>query len=355
MHLATESLPSDGMATVGGVAHARPVIHARVLRAILDAAPLTTPARTRLLDEEGLVAGDLRGADASVPLASYMRIFDQLAEQLQRPTLGLDLSLRMGPELVGAVGYAFLHSATLDAAIDAFANAVFSIQGVTALQYARDPEPTVRYVISDDRLHPRRQDVEFSLGYVNALIRRFLARPYAPREVHVEHAPNGPRAQYDAIFGCPTYFEQPQNALILREVDIDEAGRLHDPHLVAILQHYMELARPGGLQRETTAQEVDALLPGLIETGNVSFRLVATRLGISEDRLRRRLHREGTSFRQLLRGRRCASAARHLTETDLSILQIAQGVGYGETASFTRAFLADTGMTPSDFRKLHRG
>ena len=175
-----------------------------------------------------------------------MRIFDQLAEQLQRPTLGLDLSLRMGPELVGAVGYAFLHSATLDAAIDAFANAVFSIQGVTALQYARDPEPTVRYVIWDDRLHPRRQDVEFSLGYVNALIRRFLARPYAPREVHVEHAPNGPRAQYDAIFGCPTYFEQPQNALILREVDIDEAGRLHDPHLVAILQHYMELARPGG-------------------------------------------------------------------------------------------------------------
>lgn len=337
-----------------GAALPRPVIHARVLRAILDAVPIDTFRRSQLLDREGLVATDLQGADASVPLVSYLRLFDRLSQVLERPTLGLDLSVRLGPELVGAVGYAFLHSPTLDSAISAFADAVFSIQGVTALQYGRAPIPIVRYVISDDRLHPRRQDVEFSLGYVHALIRRFVGEDFTLQEVHFEHPPAAARVRYEEVFGCPVYFEQPGNALILRRDDLLRRGRMHDPHLVAILQHYMKLARPDDLSPRTVAQEVDEMLAGMIETGNASCRLVAARLGVSEDTLRRRLARENTSFRQLLRRRRCAIASRYLIETDLSILQVSQLAGYAETACMTRAFLTETGQTPTDFRRQHR-
>jgi len=332
----------------------RAVIHARVLRAILDAVPMNVGRRAALLDAEGLTAKDLLGAQAAVPLTSYMRLFDRLAEDQQNPTLGLDLSLTMGPDLVGAIGYVFLHSATLDAALAAFAAAVFSIQGVTALQYQRLPQPVVRYVIADEALHPRRQDVEFSLGYVHVLARRFLGAGYVPREVHFEHPQVGQRDHYERLFGCPVYFEQTQNALLFRAEDVSAEGRLHDPHLIAILQHYIELARPGGPMPDMLGEEVDALLPGMIEAGNASCRLVAARLGLTEDTLRRRLRQEGASYRQLLRRRRCAIAARYLVETNLGILQVAQQAGYGETASFTRAFLAETGMTPSDFRQKRR-
>jgi len=34
----------------------------------------------------------------------------------------------------------------------------------------------------------------------------------------------------------------------------------------------------------------------------------------------------------------------------MSVLQVAQRVGYGETASFTRAFIAETGTSPLRFR-----
>lgn len=333
------------------IALSRPVIHARVLTGILDAVAISPSLRAQLLDDEGLRAGDLLGPEASVPLANYMRLFDRLADKLERPTLGLDLSVRMGPELVGAVGYAFLHSATLDAAISAFAEAVFSIQGVTALRYERNPRPVVRYVISDDRLHPRRHDVEFSLGYVHALIRLFMGNRYAPREVHFEHPRIGPQTRYDAVFGCPVYFEQPGNALLLDQEDQFAQGRLHDPHLVSILQYYLNLSRPTVGSRDEVLQQVDQLLPGMIETGNASCRLVAARLGMSEETLRRRLKREGSSFREMLRRRRCLVASRYLKETSLTILQIAQRTGYAETASFTRAFVAETGKTPSEFRK----
>lgn len=330
----------------------RPVIHARVLTAIFDAAAIRPALRTELLDREGMRSKDLLGPEASIPLASYMRLFDRLAHLLGQPTLGLDLGLRMGPELIGALGYAFIHSATLDAAIEAFANAVFSIQGVTTLSYERAAEPRVRYTIFDDRLHPRRQDVEFSLAYVQALICRFLGRDHAPQEVHFEHPCAGARRHYDAMFGCPVYFEQPRNALVLTPEVVATSGRTHDPHLVSILQHALERGRADAEPGNALARAVDHLLPGMIDTGDISCRLVAARLGMSEDTLRRKLRREGTSFRAMLRQRRCALAMRHLQETGLSILQIAHSCGYAETASFTRAFVEETGMTPSEARRL---
>jgi AraC-like DNA-binding protein len=78
---------------------------------------------------------------------------------------------------------------------------------------------------------------------------------------------------------------------------------------------------------------------------------VAARLGMSEETLRRKLRREGVSFRTMLRQRRCALATRYLQETNLSIIQVAQLCGYAETASFTRAFVHETGMTPSQARR----
>jgi AraC-like DNA-binding protein len=89
----------------------------------------------------------------------------------------------------------------------------------------------------------------------------------------------------------------------------------------------------------------------MIQTGDTSCRLVAARLGMSEEALRRKMRREGVSFRTMLRQRRCALATRHLQETSLSILQVAQLSGYAETASFTRAFVQETGMTPSQARR----
>jgi AraC-like DNA-binding protein len=333
------------------MAQPRPVIHSRVLTAIFDAAAVSPALRTQLLDTESLRSKDLLGPDASIPLASYMRLFDRLAQLLDHPTLGLDLSSRMGPELIGALGYAFIHSATLDAAIEAFTKSVFSIQGVTTLSYERAAAPLVRYAIFDDRLHPRRQDVEFSLGYVHTLIRRFLGGDHAPQEVHFEHPRAGPRRHYDAAFGCPVYFEQPSNAIVLDDQIVTTPGRLHDPHLVSILQHALERGRPAFEHSDAIARAVDRLLPEMIQTGDTSCRLVAARLGMSEEALRRKMRREGVSFRTMLRQRRCALATRHLQETSLSILQVAQLSGYAETASFTRAFVQETGMTPSQARR----
>jgi AraC-like DNA-binding protein len=129
--------------------------------------------------------------------------------------------------------------------------------------------------------------------------------------------------------------------------------------LVAAAFQYADHCHGASSQLEEATAFVDqGLAPELLTLARAGrrepCRLVAARLGLTEETLRRRLRQEGASYRQLLRRRRCAIAARYLVETNLGILQVAQQAGYGETASFTRAFLAETGMTPSDFRQKHR-
>lgn len=327
-----------------------PMIQAKVLGRILDACALSDEMRHDLVASEHLEQEALGELGALVPLRSYLRIFDRLANRLRRPALGLHLSAAIGPDLVGAIGYLFLNSPTLDAALTAYSDSVFSIQGVTELTYARAPQPLVSYRITDEAMQPRRQDVEFSLGHVHALIKRFLGPWYAPVEVHFEHPLVGRLSAYDAVFGCAVHFEQPRNALILKQDDLHRASAAADPGLAAILRHYLQLVDRRDHTPDSWADRVRGLMALSDISEPLSARHIARRLGLGPHALQRRLAAEGTTVRELALQRRIAVAQRYLLETDLSILAIANLLGYSETASFGHAFKARCGESPRQFR-----
>jgi AraC-like DNA-binding protein len=87
---------------------------------------------------------------------------------------------------------------------------------------------------------------------------------------------------------------------------------------------------------------------------------LALRLGIPEYRLRRLInqglgHRNFTAF---LNGHRIAEAKAALgdpTQAAVSILTIALDAGFQSLPPFNRAFKAETGLTPSDYRRLKLG
>jgi len=66
--------------------------------------------------------------------------------------------------------------------------------------------------------------------------------------------------------------------------------------------------------------------------------------------LRRRLEKEGTSWRQILNRARFELAQSLLLEPALTIAEIAYELGYSDPAHFTRAFHSWTGEGPRDFR-----
>jgi AraC-like DNA-binding protein len=81
-----------------------------------------------------------------------------------------------------------------------------------------------------------------------------------------------------------------------------------------------------------------------------SIKETAEKLGVSTRTLRRRLEEKGTSYSVLVEGVRRKRAEELLARTRLSVEQIADALGYAETASFTHAFKRWTGSSPRQFR-----
>lgn len=85
--------------------------------------------------------------------------------------------------------------------------------------------------------------------------------------------------------------------------------------------------------------------------------VLAGKLGLPEHRLRRTINR-GLGFRnfnEYLSRHRLADAKEALadpSQADVPILTIALDSGFQSLGPFNRAFKADTGMTPTDFRRV---
>ncbi len=77
-----------------------------------------------------------------------------------------------------------------------------------------------------------------------------------------------------------------------------------------------------------------------------SAKELATMLGISERTIQRHLVESGTSYRALLDEHKRKRALDMLSRKDIPVSELAEALGYAESASFLRAFKRWTGTTP---------
>jgi AraC-like DNA-binding protein len=96
----------------------------------------------------------------------------------------------------------------------------------------------------------------------------------------------------------------------------------------------------------------------LYRQDGLTIGMVAHTLAVPEYKLRRLInqnlgHRNFNSFLNQYRLAETREALADPAQTDVPVLTIALDAGFGSLAPFNRAFKADTGMTPSDYRRLH--
>ena len=87
-------------------------------------------------------------------------------------------------------------------------------------------------------------------------------------------------------------------------------------------------------------------MPSLDEVGRV--------LGMTPQTLRRRLSEEGQGFQSLKDHLRRDAAIEYLARPDMTLLDIADKIGFSEASTFHRAFKKWTGVAPGEYRQRHR-
>lgn len=84
-----------------------------------------------------------------------------------------------------------------------------------------------------------------------------------------------------------------------------------------------------------------------------SLEAVSASLAMTPQTLRRRLQREGQGFQAIKDSLRRDVAVEYLSRPDLTLIEIAERLGYSEASTFHRAFKAWTGLAPGAYRERY--
>jgi len=159
-------------------------------------------------------------------------------------------------------------------------------------------------------------------------------------------------AEFDDFFRMPVHFGCQRNKLVFDTMDMRvqlpaanaELARQNDGVVMTLLAQ---------MDKSDILTQVRASFVELLPSGECSKDKVADRLNMSERTLQNKLADRDTTYRDLLNEIRQELAEQYMSQGVHSVSEVAYLVGFSEISSFSRAFRAWTGQSPSDFRKTY--
>ena len=204
---------------------------------------------------------------------------------------------------------------------------------------------------------PRRRQLltELFLSNISA-VGRSLYGKQVERAEGVEIQLSYPRpahsACYKRAFTVPVKFNCEHSQLFLPAHVLDTPVKTanRSEHVV-FHQQCEEMLRGLDSVEKTTAAVRQLLIQSAGDFLDIAQ--VGERLHVSERTLRRRLEAESASFREIVEEVRDLLAREYLTETELTVAEIAHLLDYSVTVNFRRALVRWNGVTPSEYRQRH--
>ncbi len=272
---------------------------------------------------------------------------------------GRNLGLRAGsdpaPQHQNVATLAALHSPTLGEGLAKLARykRLVCPEEVSIELTNREARLRFEWLLADGVPPPMLIDAVFS--GVAALAQRGTGAPLRPLRLELtrRRTPEDERMLVDH-FHCAVRFDARFDLLVLDQAALALPMLTRNAQLVAMLVPGLEsaLEQEGGAR--TLADDVRAALGQTIHGERPHVEGVARSLGMSRRTLQRRLGDLGTTYQRLLDEVRHRSARRLLASTDLGTGEVAFLLGFEGLNSFTRAFQAWEGTTPTRWRASAR-
>lgn len=156
--------------------------------------------------------------------------------------------------------------------------------------------------------------------------------------------------EYEKRWQCPVLFNQPHNCIVIHKSQLALPIRQGTPELKPTLELHAK-AQLEQLQKPSSfTEKVTNTIRLCMQFGPVHQDMVADKLSISVRTMQRKLKDEGANYQQIFDEERRIQAEFLLSNSQYSLTDISQQMGFTETSSFSRSFKAWTGMTPGEFR-----
>jgi AraC-like DNA-binding protein len=326
---------------------------------VLGLPPLLAVAKERGLDadallrEVGVAPTLLDDPTATIPVERVHALVHLLLDRTGDPTLGLDAAKHYHPTTFGLLGAVTAIAPTVREVIRLFVEYVHLTFTFFLLEFDEGDNDRLVFVDDGDLGPLHRFYLDRELAFVTEIGRALWPDSYVKigRAAEFDYPEPAEAQRYREFFPCPVRFGATHSAFLF-DLSGDQPARDANPLGFHVLkEHLSSFAGPSRPERGL-AERVRRQLTLCLATRQTlpDLDVVARELGMSERALRRHLTTEGASFRALADGVIAQSAKRYLRDSERSISEIAERLGYSEPASFVRAFRRWTGTTPAAFR-----
>ena len=304
----------------------------------------------RLCRGLGFTYQDLRDQHLLLSYVQVRELILRTQRQLQDPALGLATGARQTPVSWGVAGLAMLTCETFGDAIQ------------YGLGHQGDAGAMVDHLVEEQgrEVHldvmPRQFDVQIEPFLVDEAlasmlaVSRCLAGPaFAPLRLDLSMPRPAHEEAYRRFYRCPVRFDAACNRITFEAHWLRARLPGYDRITCSLVQAQLNtlLVKPVG--RPDLLESVANRMRFGIETRPTQKALAST-VNVSDRTLRRRLGRHKTTYRAL-RDSTCFGRARDLLcNSDMTVAQVAELVGYSDVRAFRRAFKRWAGVLPNAFR-----
>jgi AraC-like DNA-binding protein len=326
------------------------------VRSLIDELKRRGVEPAALLSKSRMSSEDLVDIRASVEPQQCEVLINSAVELTGDEGIGLSIGANSSENALQLFGHLLLAQRTIR---DAFA---------VAQRYSElvAQGPSWRLIERDDvaiwgitpRLPPGRL-VRVLMDYAVSVTRR-IGRPLFPagerlRAVCFQHQAPEYRERYGEVFGSPVIFGHEINGVIFARSFLDREQSHADRTVAGLLREAADQLMREREQMPQVSAQVRAFLRYHADLSAITLEKTARQLCTSTRVLRRRLLEEGATFRGLLDQARCRVACDALSQREMSILAVAESLGFSEPSAFFRAFKRWTGTTPRQFRSRASG
>lgn len=319
---------------------------------VLDGARQRGLALAPLLQRAGIPPALLESAQARVSQGQYAALLRVLRRVLRDELWGLT-SRPLPPGSFAQCAQRLVHARTLEQALRQGFGFYHLLLADFTPRLDRDGDLARVRIVSQAPFNPRLDYAQkafmlFSFGFASWLVARrvpLLGVDYTEALV--------PGSESSRVYQAPIRHGQPHIGLRFEarwlELPVVQSAQSLREFLAAAPANLLVKYRDGA----STSERIRRLLRRHLGGEMPALEAVAAQLQSTPQTLRRRLRAEGRAYQQLKDDLRRDAAISLLAQPALSLIEVANRVGFSEASTFHRAFKHWTGVAPGEYRQVH--
>jgi AraC-like DNA-binding protein len=303
----------------------------------------------QLLHSVGLSPSLLAEQDAWISSERFFALLEESAQAAGIEDFGLRIAETRRLSNLGAIALAVREEPTIREALALYV-AHAHLQNEALLMKVKEMKEvaTISVSLTTDKINSVRQSIELGVGVLHRLLCELFHGGWTPVHVCFMHSAPVHMAAHRRVFGPTVEFNCDFDGIVCLKRDLDTPILTSDPVFASHMKQYLQSLSER--HNAPPVNKVRQLVWKLMPAGRCNVECISQHLGVGRRTLQRHLSESGETFSSIVQSVRIELVLRFMENSNRSLSEIADLLGFQSQSMFSRWFRNNFGCTASAYR-----